>query len=117
VRQTATRVNGTEIIHLGVELRNVSTQPIARDQQVTAEEIAREHDDGLPDDPLMRHIVPYDLDLVDRSRLPLTNVPTQVHEGRAAATGPARLFGLDLGVDIAIVRVQVLDLFGGCIPL
>ena len=91
---------------------------VGADQPLPAEEIAREHDDRLPDHPLVGHVVAHDLDLVDRGRRALADVPaTGPPAGCPRAPGAPDLLGLDLGVDVAVVGVQVLHLLRGRVPL
>ena len=90
---------------------------IRADQPVAAEEIAREHDDRLADHPLVGDVVADDLDLVDRGRRALPDGPAQVHDRLAVGGRCGGSPRLDLGVDVAVVGVEVLHLLGGGVPL
>jgi hypothetical protein len=62
-------------------------------------------------------VIPDDLDLVDGRRRAFANRPSQIHHRLADRAGPAEFFRLHLGVDVAVIRVKVLYLLGGFVPL
>ena len=90
---------------------------VRTDQALAAEEITGEHDDRLADDPLVRHVVADDLDLVDRGRRALPDGPAKVDDVPAVGRGAPDLGRLHLGVQVAVVGVEVLDLLRGRFPV
>ncbi len=64
----------------------------------------------------MGDVVAQDDDLVDGRGRPLADGPPEVDDGGAVGGRAARLLGLDLGVDVAGVGVQVPDVVRGLLP-